>query len=54
MDCAEILARLRALANPDNVAGMARFGINPDNALGISIPALRELTSAAVQGRLRE
>lgn len=38
-----ILERLQALANPDNVAGMARFGINPQGTLGISIPALRQI-----------
>ncbi len=39
----QILKRLRRLANPVNVAGMARFGINPTNSLGISIPALRTI-----------
>jgi len=39
----EILIQLRAQANPDNVAGMARFGINPSNTLGVTIPVLREL-----------
>ncbi|MFA5107729.1 MAG: DNA alkylation repair protein [Patescibacteria group bacterium] len=39
----KILRRLRAHANPKNVAGMARFGINPKNTLGISIPILRKL-----------
>ncbi len=38
----EIIAYLKTLSNPENVAGMAKFGINPDNTLGISIPALRE------------
>jgi 3-methyladenine DNA glycosylase AlkD len=38
-----VLARLRALANPDAVRGMARFGINADRTLGIGIPALRPL-----------
>lgn len=47
MDCAEILARLRALANPENVAGMARFGINPEHTLGIAIPVLRKLAKEA-------
>jgi len=47
MECAEILARLRALANPDSVAGMARYGINPHNTLGVSIPALRRLAREA-------
>jgi len=31
------------MANPANVAGMARFGINPENTLGISIPELRSM-----------
>lgn len=31
------------MANPANVAGMARYGINPANTLGISIPALRSM-----------
>ena len=39
----EILSHLRSLANPENVAGMARFGINPNQTLGISIPVLRSL-----------
>lgn len=43
MNVEEILAILRSQANPDNVAGMARFGINPSNTLGISIPVLRNL-----------
>ena len=38
-----ILAELRSLANPENVVGMARFGINSENTLGISIPALRAI-----------
>lgn len=37
----DLLARLRAQANADNVAGMARFGINPDHTLGISVTTLR-------------
>jgi 3-methyladenine DNA glycosylase AlkD len=39
----EILAELRAQANADNVAGMARFGISSDNTLGVSIPVLRAI-----------
>lgn len=39
----DIRRRLKAQANPGNVAGMARFGINPQNTLGVSIPALRTL-----------
>lgn len=43
MDVEAVLAELREQANSYNVAGMARFGINPDNTLGISIPSLRAL-----------
>lgn len=39
----EILEELRAQANPDNVAGMARFGINPTHTLGIGMPTLLAL-----------
>ena len=37
----EILARLKSLANPEAVAGMARYGINPENTYGVSILTLR-------------
>ena len=39
----QVLTRLKKLANPKNVAGMARFGISPKGTLGISIPNLRRL-----------
>lgn len=39
----EILELLKSSANPENVAGMARFGINPENTYGISIPTLRKI-----------
>ncbi len=38
-----ILARLRSLASPANVEGMARFGISRQGTLGISVNTLREL-----------
>ena len=43
MNINDILATLRAHANPANVAGMARYGINTRNTLGVSIPFLRQL-----------
>ncbi|MFH1639153.1 MAG: DNA alkylation repair protein [Chloroflexota bacterium] len=43
MDCSEIIDRLKALSRPENIAGMARFGINPENTYGVSIPNLRGL-----------
>jgi 3-methyladenine DNA glycosylase AlkD len=39
----DVLKKLKKLSNPKNVKGMARFGIKPDKALGISIPNLRKL-----------
>ena len=39
----QVLTRLKRLANSENVAGMARFGINSKGTLGISIPTLRRL-----------
>jgi 3-methyladenine DNA glycosylase AlkD len=41
--CAEIISFLKSRANPDNVAGMARFGISTAGTLGVNIPLLREL-----------
>lgn len=38
---AELLGRLRTQANPGNVSGMARYGINPDGTLGVPMPVLR-------------
>jgi len=43
MECEDVLERLKSVANPEAVAGMARFGINPENTYGISIPVLRKL-----------
>ena len=37
----DILTRLKSLSNLKNKEGMARFGINTDQALGISLYALR-------------
>lgn len=42
-DAAPVLAELRSLANPANVAGMARFGIVGDNLLGITVVTLRAI-----------
>lgn len=38
-----IVKRLRSMANPKNVAGMARFGISSKGTLGVSIPVLRKI-----------
>ena len=39
----QIIKKLKTIANPKNVDGMARFGINPKNTYGISIPNLRKI-----------
>ncbi len=38
-----IIAKLRALSKPENLIGMARYGIVPKNGLGVSIPHLRSI-----------
>ena len=43
MQYQDILKRLEGLSDPEAVAGMARFGINPENTFGIAIPNLRNL-----------
>ena len=43
VNSANVLAELRRLANPTNVAGMARFGIVGRNLLGISVAPLRAI-----------
>ena len=41
MNYNQIMKKLKSLENPKNVEGMARFGINPDKNLGISVTTLR-------------
>lgn len=43
MDYNDIIKELKKLANPKNVEGMARFGINPKDTLGIPMPDIRKL-----------
>ncbi len=43
----DILKKLKALSNPKAVEGMARFGINPENTYGVSIPNLRKIAKEA-------
>jgi 3-methyladenine DNA glycosylase AlkD len=47
MTAPELLAALRAQANPTNVAGMARYGINTAGTLGVPIPVIRRLAREA-------
>ncbi len=43
MNTREIIELLRSLENPENKAGMARFGINAENAFGISMKTLEPI-----------
>jgi 3-methyladenine DNA glycosylase AlkD len=43
MTLEQIVGNLKALANPDNVAGMARYGISVEGCLGVSVPVLRKM-----------
>ena len=40
---ADVIRVLRSLARPDQLKGMARFGMTSKNRLGISIPELRKM-----------
>lgn len=39
----EIITRFQSLSNPENVIGMARFGINSNNTFGIPMPVIRNM-----------
>ena len=43
MNYNEILKKLKSLENPENAKGMARYGINPENNLGINVTKLRSI-----------
>jgi 3-methyladenine DNA glycosylase AlkD len=43
MTADQVIAKLKTLANAQAVQDMARFGINPTQALGISLPSLRKM-----------
>jgi len=43
MDVEGVVKKLRSHANPKNVEGMARFGINPKNTLGVNVPIMRKM-----------
>ena len=53
MDADQIIANLKALASPRNVEGMARFGINTEGTLGISVTTLRTV-AAPIRKELRK
>jgi len=41
--CDKIIKEIKSRRNPENIAGMARFGINPSNTYGVPIPVLRKM-----------
>ncbi len=43
MELNQVIDILKSQANPLNVAGMAKFGINPRNTLGVSVVQIRAL-----------
>jgi len=47
MEYLEILEKLKSMADLRAVEGMARFGINPKNTYGVSIPNLRKIAKQA-------
>lgn len=42
-DAHEIVRKLRSMKNTDNLEGMARYGINTHNAMGVSVTTLRKM-----------
>ena len=47
----DILKKLKSLSDPKAVEGMARFGINPENTFGVSIPNLRQIAKETGRDR---
>ena len=45
----DIILRLKSQANPENAAGMARYGINNRGTLGISMYKLRQMAKTITQ-----
>jgi 3-methyladenine DNA glycosylase AlkD len=48
----DVLAQLKGLAKPGNLAGMARFGMNPEGRLGLSVPEMRRIAKDAGRDHL--
>jgi 3-methyladenine DNA glycosylase AlkD len=47
MEYNEIIQELEAMSNPQDVEGMARFGINPQKTYAVRIPELRKIAKKA-------
>ncbi|MEW6011115.1 DNA alkylation repair protein [Methanobacterium alkalithermotolerans] len=52
MDFEEIIKNLQDLSNPEEVEGMARFGINPEKTFAVRIPELRKIAKQAGKDHL--
>lgn len=50
VSAADILDQLKAKANPDNLEGMARFGMAVDRRLGVSVPEMRRIAKQIGKG----
>jgi 3-methyladenine DNA glycosylase AlkD len=48
----EIIGKLRSLSDPKAVVGMARFGINPKNTFGVSVPHIRSIAKEVGRNHL--
>ncbi|NYZ79516.1 DNA alkylation repair protein [Candidatus Micrarchaeota archaeon] len=49
---ARVMEKLKSLSDPKAVEGMARFGINPHNTYGVSIPNIRKIAKEAGRNHL--
>ena len=47
MEFEEIIRELEGLSTPENIEGMARFGITPKNTFAVRIPDLRIISKNA-------
>lgn len=52
MQYEEIIKELESLSDPDDVEGMARFGINPQKVFGVRMPVLRQIARKAGKDHL--
>jgi 3-methyladenine DNA glycosylase AlkD len=51
MQLKDVIAELRSISDPEAAAGMARYGIKADRALGVSIPGLQSLAKKIGKNR---
>ena len=51
MQCKDVLIELKSMGDPESAAGMAKYGIKADQALGVSIPRLLGLARKVGKNR---